>query len=100
MPDVDVTLRRLVARLKAGPGALDAETRRRALGLERLPDPLQVFAGKLAGSDAVSPEDVVRLREAGLSQDQVIELTACIALGVAQGRLRAGLAALEETAAW
>jgi alkylhydroperoxidase family enzyme len=102
MPDLDpeFALRRIVKAAAEGPGALDADTRRRALGLEELPEPLGVYVQKLATGVVVTGEDVGNLREAGYSQDAVIELTVCTALGIAHARLKAGLAALEEVPAW
>jgi len=98
--DHDERLRALVRLVAEGPGALDARVRTRASRLAPLPEPLDAFARKLALGEAVTGADVERLRLAGYSQDQVFELAVCVAVGVAQARLAAGLRALDEAEPW
>lgn len=96
--DPDAALRALLARVVAGPGALDPELRRRAARGEALPEPLATFAAKLAAG-ALQPQDVEGLRRAGLSEDAVFDLAVATVLGWAKLRLDAGLAALERAEA-
>ena len=46
----------------------------------------------------ITDQDVRALREAGHSEDQILEMTFAAALGAGLRRLRAGLAALEDGA--
>ena len=46
------------------------------------------------GAHAVTAADVAALKAAGMSEDEIFELTVSIAVGVGLGRLEAGLEAL------
>ncbi len=60
-----------------------------------LPDDLRPYVEKVASNAyKVVDADIARLREAGYSEDAIFELTLAAALGAAQARLEAGLAAM------
>ena len=60
-----------------------------------LPDELVPYVEKVAlHAYKVVDADVDRLRDAGYSEDAIFELTLAAALGAAQARLEAGLAAM------
>jgi hypothetical protein len=60
-----------------------------------LPDDLRPYVEKVARhAYKVVDTDIDRLRDAGWSEDAIFELTLAAALGAAQARLEAGLAAM------
>ncbi len=60
-----------------------------------IPEPLAVYVEKVAShAYRVTDDDVRALLAAGYSEDQIFEATLSVALGAAQRRLQAGLAAL------
>jgi alkylhydroperoxidase family enzyme len=92
-------MRRVVDAVLAGPGTLDPSIRRAAAEGADLPEPLRGYLDKVARhAYKVTDEDVVALREAGYSEDQIFEATVSCALGAGLRRLEAGLAAIQEGA--
>jgi hypothetical protein len=63
--------------------------------VRELPDDLRPYVEKVARhAYKVVDADIDRLRDAGWSEDAIFELTLAAALGAAQARLEAGLAAM------
>ncbi len=73
-----------------GPGTLERDVRLRAMRGEPLPAGVEEWAERVR-SRAATVEDghAAAVLAAGLSEDQVFELTVCAALGAAERRLRA-----------
>lgn len=85
-------------RALGGPGALDAGTRAAAFGLEE-PGAIGPWLRRVReGAATIEDEHMDALREAGLSDDQIFELTVIAAVGAADRRLRAALATLGQEA--
>jgi alkylhydroperoxidase family enzyme len=79
----------------SGPGQLDATLRQAAASSGTVPAELESYVQKVTRSAyRVTDEDVAALLQAGYSEDQIFELTVCIALGAGLARLKAGQAAL------
>lgn len=78
------------------PGASSAEARQAATrGAGREPVIAAYVAAVQQSAYRITDGDVDDLRAAGLSEDQIFELTAAAALGAADQHLRAGLARVE-----
>ena len=76
-------------------GMLDVSVRQSLASSQQIPEPLAVYAEKVARyAFRVTDDDVRALRAAGYSEDQIFEATLSIAVGAAARRLRAGLDAL------
>ena len=85
-------LRRAVLEL---PAHTDTATRAAAAGGDPLPEPLGSYLAKVRErSWRIGDDDVAGLRAAGLSEDEIFELTVAAALGTATRSLNAGLRAL------
>jgi alkylhydroperoxidase family enzyme len=77
-------------------GALASDARRAAFHGHELPEPMAAYAEKVRRhAYKVTDEDVDGLLSAGLSEDQVFELTVAVATGAGFERLDAGLRAIE-----
>lgn len=80
--DADLELRHAVEAFAAGRS-------------QTVPDDLRSYVEKvMRNAYKVVDADLVRLREAGYSDDAIFELTLAAALGAARARLDAGLAAM------
>jgi alkylhydroperoxidase family enzyme len=89
-------MQRLAKAVLAGPGMLDLEVRQAAADAGELPEALRAYLDKVARhAYKVTDEDVIGLREAGYSEDQIFEATVSCALGACLRRLEAGLTAIE-----
>jgi hypothetical protein len=78
-----------------GPGSLDVEVRRSIVEKLDAPGWLRGYVRKVACcAPTVTDEDIDRLREAGLSEDEIFEATVQAATQTALQRLRAGLRAM------
>lgn len=78
-----------------GAGLLDVATRASLAAGRTVPESLAVYANTVARhAYRVTDDDLVALLAAGYSEDQLFEATLSVALGAAQMRLQAGLAAL------
>jgi alkylhydroperoxidase family enzyme len=78
------TLGRLRNRILEGPGQLETSVRRAAFldDLDSLPDPLAAYVDRVhRHAYEMTDQDTETLREAGLSEDQVFELTVAAAVG-------------------
>ena len=79
-------------------GLLDVSVRESLTTGRQIPEPLAVYAEKVARyAYRVTDNDVQALQAAGYTEDQLFEATLSLALGAAQRRLRAGLDALRAT---
>jgi hypothetical protein len=99
-PDPHATnMKRMVEAVLAGPGSLDADTRRAAAQMADVPEALRSYLDKVARhAYKVTDEDVEALRTAGYSEDQIFEATVSCALGAGLRRLDAGLGAIDKGA--
>ena len=85
----------LRGRVLQGPGVVDVATRAAAFEGVGVPDELASYVEKVVKhAYKVTDSDIERLRAAGYSEDAIFELTLAAALGAADTRLAAGLAAL------
>ncbi len=106
---MDERYRELTARLKkavlAGPGVTEPALRQAVhdyaahpgdIVPPEVPPALHEYVRKVARqAHTVTDEDMAALRQAGVSQDTLYEITVAAALGAGLGRLQRGLAALE-----
>lgn len=77
------------------PAHTDRATRAAAAGGEPLPEPVGSYLAKVRDrSYQLGDDDVAGLRAAGLTEDEIFELTVAAALGAATRDLDAGLRAL------
>jgi alkylhydroperoxidase family enzyme len=92
-------MNRLAEAVLAGPGTLDAGTRRAAAQMGDVPEGLRSYLDKVTRhAYKVTDEDVAALRRAGYSEDQIFEATVSCALGACLRRLDAGLEAMRQGA--
>ncbi|TMQ12852.1 MAG: hypothetical protein E6J90_11645 [Deltaproteobacteria bacterium] len=97
MSEAVTRLRRtLVERIVQGPGKASSAVRRAAFERASVPAPAAALVDKVA-SEAwnISDDDVAAAKQAGLSEDEILEIGVCAACGQAARQLEAGLAALE-----
>lgn len=90
------TLERLRSRILDGPGQLEGALRRRAFhnDFATLPTPIGVYVDKVhRHAYEVTDDDTEGLRQAGLSEDQIFELTVAAALGAGLSRFERAQAA-------
>lgn len=79
--------------------ALDRDVRRAAFGGGPVPEALATYVEKVwRHAYKVTDEDVADLRAAGLTEEQIFELTVATAVGAGYRRLHAGLRALGDVA--
>jgi alkylhydroperoxidase family enzyme len=91
-----MTLDRLRMRVLEGPGQLDVTVRKAAFLHEQgsLPDEVAAYVTKVhRHAYEVTDQDVAALRDSGLSEDQIFELTIAAAVGAGMSRLDAARAA-------
>jgi hypothetical protein len=90
--------RRLEDAILRHAGMLAVSVRQSLASGQQIPEPLAVYVEKVARyAHRVTDDDVRALRAAGYCEDQIFEATLSIALGAAERRLQAGLAALRAT---
>jgi hypothetical protein len=90
----------LIERVLRGPGTAPPDWRRAAFdnaGVDLRAASLVEKVARCAWT--IVDDDVAAVTDAGLSDDQVFELTVCAALGQATRQLEAALAAVESAAA-
>jgi len=99
-PDPHAThMQRLADAVLAGPGSLDPGVRRAVADGRDVAEALRGYVDKVARhAYRVTDEDVVSLRAAGYSEDQIFEATVSCALGAGLRRLEAGLSAIDRSA--
>jgi hypothetical protein len=84
-----------VERAVRGPGKSSADTRRAAFDNANVPAAIAALVDKIAHAAwKITDDDIAAARAAGLSEDEIFEITACAAYGQAMRQLEAGLAAL------
>jgi hypothetical protein len=87
-------MNRLREKVLSGPGALAPRLRRAACELTYLPEPLGTYVGKVAHrAYTVTDEDILEVRKAHYSEDQLFEATISAALGAGLVRFRSGIVA-------
>lgn len=100
MPDEDkkrAAHRALVDRILNGEGRASAEQRSRAFDNDALPPPLDTLIDKVATRPTqVTEADFAAAKASGFSEDQLLELVICGAVGQSTRLYEAGLAALAE----
>lgn len=80
-----------------GPASLSPQDRRTAAFGADLSAPLASYTDTVRRhAYKVVDGDIARLREAGLSEDEIFDATVAAAVGAGLARLRAGLRALEQ----
>ncbi|MBV9723340.1 MAG: hypothetical protein JO082_15665 [Mycobacterium sp.] len=104
MPEIARLHRELVARVLEGKGKAAPQLRRAAFDNSGLSEPVATLIEKVAEcAYQVTDKDVVAVRAAGLSEDQIFEIVICAAIGQASRQHANALAALasatEETGA-
>lgn len=78
----------LESRVLSGPGQLDASQRTAAAGNRALSEPAGSFVAKIhRQATEITDEDVAELKAAGLTEDQIFELTVAAATGAGLLRL-------------
>jgi hypothetical protein len=96
MADIARERAAMVARLLTGDGQASREQRRAAFLDEGVEASLRSLVSKICKrASEITDDDVAAVRAAGFSEDQVFEISACAAVGLATRRLDAALAALE-----
>jgi alkylhydroperoxidase family enzyme len=89
---------RLTKAVLGAPGATGADVRNAAFaGASDDPAVAGYVAAVRHHAHRITDEDLQRLRDAGLTDDAIFELTAAAALGAADERLQAGLSVLGAT---
>jgi hypothetical protein len=87
----NATIRRAVH----GPGKSSADARRAAFANANVPAAAGALVDKIVhAASKITDDDIAAARTAGLSEDEIFEITVCAAYGQALRQLEAGLAAL------
>jgi CII-binding regulator of phage lambda lysogenization HflD len=92
-----VTLLRQAAIRRAvdGPGKSSTDARRAAFANANVVAASAALVDKIAhAASKITDDDIAAARTAGLSEDEIFEITVCAAYGQALRQLEAGLAAL------
>jgi hypothetical protein len=83
-----------------GPGAASPDARRAAFDNAGVDERARMLIDKVTRNAwKVTDSDVAAVKAAGVSEDEIFELTVCAALGQATRQLRAALAAVEAATA-
>jgi alkylhydroperoxidase/carboxymuconolactone decarboxylase family protein YurZ len=86
----------VVRRALQGPGTASAAARRAAFDNQGVPEPARALVAKVASAAwTVTDADVAAAKSAGVSEDEIFELTVCAALGQSTRQLDDALAALD-----
>jgi hypothetical protein len=86
----------VVERALTGPGVASAGARRAAFDHAGVDDRARRLVDKVAKNGwKVTPDDVASTKAAGVSEDEIFELTVCAALGQATRQIDAALRALD-----
>jgi hypothetical protein len=95
MSDITQLHRALIARVLDGNGKAPTELRRAAFDNAGLDEPMRTLIQKVAyHAYRVTDEDVVAVRAAGMSEDQIFEIVVCAAIGQATRQYKTALDAL------
>ena len=99
-PKYEAKFRDLERRLLDGPGTLDPAIREAAAGSGTVADEVGAYVEKVRRhAYEVTDDDILALKAAGYSEDQIFELTVATAFGAARKRLFAVLDAMGEQSA-
>jgi alkylhydroperoxidase family enzyme len=86
-----------VERVRGGDGRASAADRRAAFANKDVPEPARALIEKVAKTAwKVTDEDVAAAKAAGVSEDQLFELTVCASMGAATRQLDSAMSALDE----
>jgi hypothetical protein len=89
----------VVRRALQGPGTASAAARRAAFDNQGVDEPARALVAKVAKAAwTVTGADVTATKSAGVSEDEIFELTVCAALGQATRQIDEALAALDAAA--
>jgi alkylhydroperoxidase family enzyme len=87
----------VVARVLEGEGRASRGQRRAAFDNALLEEPLHRLISKVAERPTqITDEDVAAVKESGVSEDQILELVVCAAVGQATRQYQSALGALAE----
>lgn len=99
MSDIGEIRKTLLKRILEGPGTASASDRRAAFNNRDLSGSLGVLVDKVAlHADRITDEDINAARESGFSEDQILEIVVCAAVGQANRQYETALAALDGAA--
>ena len=99
MSDIEEARQALVRRILEGPGHASLSERRAAFDNRDLAAPVDELVHKIAAhAYRVTDDDIDRARSAGFSEDKILEIVVCAAVGQASRQHDAALAALEAAA--
>jgi hypothetical protein len=99
MPDIRQARRALVRRILEGTGMEEPTKREAAFNNSGLAEPLGTLVNKVARhAFRVTDEDIAASIASGLSEDEVLEIVVCAAVGQANRQCDIALAALEVAA--
>ena len=93
MADIDAARRALIARILDGEG--DASRAQRRAAFDNAGEPRALIDKVARHAARVGDDDFAAARAAGLTEDQLFELTICAAVGEANRQYEAALAALD-----
>jgi hypothetical protein len=97
MNEADRLRETIVDRTVRGKGHASAEARRAAFDNRGVDERARVLVDKVARHAwKVTASDIAAARRAGLSEEEIFELTICTALGQATRQLHAALAAITD----
>jgi alkylhydroperoxidase family enzyme len=98
MNETSTRLRKaVVERVLHGAGEATGDARRAAFDNREVPEAARALIDKVSKNAwKVTDEDVAAVKQAGMSDDQIFELSVAAALGQATRQLDAALAALDE----
>lgn len=96
MSSIENARKELLRRILDEDGKASATERRSAFNNSGVSEPLRQLVDRVAvNAGAVSDEEIHRIRQAGLSEDQIFEMVVCAAIGQATRQYEGAKAALE-----
>lgn len=96
MANIEQARRALLRRVLEGKGSASQSVRRAAFENRGLAEPMGQLVDKVARSaSAITDEEINRVRQAGLSEDQIFEIVVCAAIGQASRQYEIAKAALD-----
>src|SRR5579863_4072258 len=97
MADIRQARKALESRILDGDGTTSPADRRAAFNNRGLAEPAASLADKVVKhAFRVTDEDIVSVRDSGLSEDQIFEIVVCAAIGAAARQYDTALAALAD----
>ena len=96
MSDIREARKALLNRILEGAGSVPSSDRRAAFNLEGLTGPVRTVVEKVAKHPSrVTDEDIGAAKASGFSEDQILEIVVCAAVGQANRQYEGALAALD-----